>query len=177
MFLIHGKPLARHLREQFAKGVSDPNAKDRFGLRYRPPESEDEATRQERLTQVRDLVVHAAEAVARQVGADEARLLFKLVFQKPPKGKRADNKENAALLAAYDAAVARGVSRTRAASVAAGEMIVSEEDPEAIARQIRRLVKRRDKENAFDLLWLNGVAAAYGLSDGIIGPSRPNPDK
>jgi hypothetical protein len=177
MLLINGKPHARHLREQFANGMLDPNAKDRFGLPYRPPETEDGAARRERLMLFCKLVVDAAEAVTRQVGEDEARLLFKAAFQKPPRGKRADDKENAAILAAYDAALARGVPCKQAARVAAGEMIVSEDDPESIAKHIRRLVKRRAEKNAFDLLWLNGVQAAYGLSDGILGPSRPNADK
>jgi hypothetical protein len=179
--LINGKPAARALRELWAKGWSDPNAKDRIGLPYRPPENEDEAARRERLNQVRDLVVDATQSVARQVGEREARLLFKLAFQKPPKGRRADDKENADLLAAYDTAIARGVPCKRAARAAADEMIVivPEEDPESIAKRIRRLVKRRDWENALDLLWLNGMRGVSGISEwhGLFRPSHPNSDK
>jgi hypothetical protein len=183
MLLINGKPIARYFRELWAKGRLDPNAKDRFGLPYRPPENEDEAARRERLNQVRDVVIDATQSVARQVGEPEARLLFKLAFQKPPKGRRADDKENADLLAAFDAAVARGVHRKRAARAAAEEMIVPEEDPESIAKQIRRLVKGRDEEtaleNALDLLWLNGMRGVTGLPEwhALIGPSHPNSDK
>jgi hypothetical protein len=177
MLLINGKPPARHLRDQFANGALDPNAKDRFGLPYRPPETEDEAARRERLNHVRDLIFDATASVARQVGADEARLLFKLAFQKPPRGRHAYDDENAVLLAAYDTAVAHGVPRKRAARVAADEMSVLKDDPEAIAKQIRRLVESRNQENAFDLLWLNGVRAACALSDGLIRPSNPDSDK
>jgi hypothetical protein len=115
--------------------------------------------------------------VARQVGEGEARLLFKLAFQKPPKGRHADDNENAVLLAAYDTVVARGVPHKRAARVAAGEMSVLKDDPEAIAKQIRRLVKSRNQENAFDLLWWNGFRAANGIPDGPFRPSRANSDK
>ena len=179
MFLFNGKPFARYLRHRFGNGLLD-YAKDRFGLPYRPPDNEDEAARRERLAQVLNLVVEATEAVARQVGEREARRLFKLAFQKPPKGKRADDKENAALLRAYDAALARGVPHERAARVAAEDMSVPKDDPELIAKQIRRLVKSRDEENASDLLWLESLRAAYGLPhvvESLATLSDPESDK
>jgi hypothetical protein len=177
MVLIDGKPYARGLLERSSIMWLDPNAKDRFGLPHRPPETEDEAARRERLNHVRNLIVDATLSVARQVGDREARLLFKLAFQKPPKGRRADDKENAILLAAYDAALARGVPRKRAARVTADNMSVPNDDPEAIAKRIRRLAKKRDRENALDLLLLMNILAPGHFS--IMGPrqSRPQSDK
>jgi hypothetical protein len=170
MLLIKGKSFARYFTEQFER-----TARDRFGLPYRPPENEGDAARRERLRQVRDLVAETTAAVTRQLGEDEARLWFKLAFQKLPEGRPLDEIENAALLSSYDALLERGASPKRAARVAAGEMIVSDEDPESIAKQIRRLVKAREEENArvaeqsaSDLLWFQGAQACHGLTDGLI---------
>jgi hypothetical protein len=88
MVLIDGKPYARGLRERHSIMWLDPDAKDRFGLPHRPPETEDKAARRERLNHVRNLIVDATQSVARQVGDREARHLFKLAFRKPPKGRR-----------------------------------------------------------------------------------------
>ena len=151
------------LRVTSASGPGGPK-KIEFGLPYRLPENEDAAAQQERLSLVHDLIVEATAAVTRQLGEDEAKERFRLAFQKPPAGRPPDEIENAALLSAYDRMVERGVSPQRAARVAAGEMIVGEEDPESIARRIRRIVTARGEENAvviqqeaYDLLWFEAA--------------------
>jgi hypothetical protein len=56
-------------------------------------------------------------------------------------------------------------------------MSVLNDDPEAIAKRIQRLAKKRDGENELDLLFLANILAPGHFS--IMGPthSRPHSDK
>jgi hypothetical protein len=103
------------------------------------------------------------EAVVDQVGREGARRLFLRALRAPPKGKPVDSKEDALLLAAYDRVIARGVSAQEAALEAAEERweerVIADEkgtadlDVQAIASQIRRLVRGRAAREAAWAKW------------------------
>jgi hypothetical protein len=147
MGFAQSKKQPRDLLPPPLEGASEET--DCFGLPLRFCFLEDDETREARIGQTRTLIEEAAEAVIRQVGRLEARRLFRAALRAPKEGKRPNMKENALRLAAYDRARSRGASRERAALTAADEMATRpDDDPQSIAKHIRKLVRDREAYEA-----------------------------
>ena len=120
------------------------NGKDRFGFPLHATLLERYDKRPELEVLARDVV----DTLSRLLGPAQARDVLMAALRQPPTGKQANLKENAALLAAFDAEIAANTPLRRAARRAAEKMVVMGEDPESIAKQIRRLVQDRQRHRA-----------------------------
>ena len=132
--ILHADPRTRDLL----------NEKDRFGFPLHATLLEKYDLRPELEILGREVV----ETLTRLLGAAQARDVLMAALRQPARGKQANPEENAALLAAYDAEIAANTPKHRAARCAAAKMAVKDEDPESIAKQIRHLVKHREKRRA-----------------------------
>ena len=127
---------------------------DIFGLRvlsFVESACESEADRQKRIATVEKGVEDAFRAAVRQLGDEEARLLFARVTRKPKRGhgKVLAPDRDFRLLAEYDAAVAKNETVAALARRLHSEGIELGNTPGAIQTQIRKLVNaRKDRERA-----------------------------
>jgi hypothetical protein len=120
---------------------------DKFGFPVTFSLFDDAEKTAARLEAVEALAKDIVEAVVHQVGYERARRLFKAALQKPKKGRQQDKNENASLLAAYDAEIKAGTPEQRAARAAAEKMTIGD-DPESVAKQIRKLKNERAHRKA-----------------------------
>ena len=108
---------------------------------------ETNAERQQRVEAVEAGIRKTFVAAVRQLGEDEARALFRRVTRQPKRGPGKDlaPDRDYQLLTAYDAAMVEGTSVAALARDLRKAGTTLGNTPEAIALQIRRVVKERDK--------------------------------
>jgi hypothetical protein len=141
--------------------IQNPDACDRFGLPLHTSFLESEQEFDKRMAMTERLVLDAIESVSRQIGTEHARQLFDDAFKQKPSGKKPNRRRNAALMEAYRSEIASGTSKRLAPLKAAETCVKDWEDPQPLARQIRKLVKAEERAAESRALWLAKMGSSF----------------
>jgi hypothetical protein len=123
------------------------NKRDRFDLPIVPPSllSESPEERCTRIALIERLAIDLFKTAETHLGRSEAKRLFSDVAKKAPEGKKPDHQRNAKLLELYDREIQTGTTPKAAPRRVAETLPKPHAAIESIARQIRELVKSRDR--------------------------------
>jgi hypothetical protein len=142
--------------------VQNPDACDRFGLPLNPSFLGETAQEfGERMAMTERLVFDAIDTVIRQIGTRHARQLFEDAFKEKPSGKKPNQRRNAKLMEAFRSEIASGTSKRRAPLDAARKCVKDWEDPQPLARQIRKLVKAEERDAESYARWRAKMGSSF----------------